>query len=142
MPAVSTHAPDTNDFLWTLNEEPHRTRRMAILKAHPEVRKLMGREPITKYVALGVVTLQISVSVLLTHLGWHPLSWRFMLMAYVLGGVCNQNLFLAIHEITHNLAFKSIAANKLLAIIVNFPTAIPFAMTFKVRGSLTSAIPH
>jgi sphingolipid delta-4 desaturase len=31
---------DTNpkhDFFWTYTEEPHRTRRMAIIKAHPEV---------------------------------------------------------------------------------------------------------
>lgn len=26
-----------NDFFWTYTEEPHRTRRMAIIKAHPEV---------------------------------------------------------------------------------------------------------
>jgi sphingolipid delta-4 desaturase len=26
------------DFLWMTTEEPHRSRRMAILKAHPEVR--------------------------------------------------------------------------------------------------------
>lgn len=28
---------DPSDFLWTMTEEPHRSRRMAILKAHPEV---------------------------------------------------------------------------------------------------------
>lgn len=33
-PADSEH-----DFFWTYTEEPHRTRRMAIIKAHPEVRQ-------------------------------------------------------------------------------------------------------
>lgn len=28
---------DPNDFLWLMTEEPHRSRRAAILKAHPEV---------------------------------------------------------------------------------------------------------
>lgn len=28
---------DGTDFLWMMNEEPHRSRRKAILKAHPEV---------------------------------------------------------------------------------------------------------
>lgn len=27
------------DFFWTYTEEPHRTRRLAIIKAHPEVRR-------------------------------------------------------------------------------------------------------
>lgn len=37
---VSTHAQvkaDNNDFFWTYTEEPHRSRRQAIIKAHPEV---------------------------------------------------------------------------------------------------------
>jgi len=36
------------DFFWTYTEEPHRTRRLAIIKAHPEVcvyPELQGREP-------------------------------------------------------------------------------------------------
>lgn len=28
---------DPSDFLWLMTEEPHRTRRMQIMKAHPEV---------------------------------------------------------------------------------------------------------
>lgn len=28
-------------FFWTYTEEPHRTRRMAIIKAHPEVRSIL-----------------------------------------------------------------------------------------------------
>jgi hypothetical protein len=30
------------DFFWTYTEEPHRTRRQAIIKAHPEVKSLLG----------------------------------------------------------------------------------------------------
>jgi hypothetical protein len=30
---------DPSDFLWLMTEEPHRSRRLAILKAHPEVRR-------------------------------------------------------------------------------------------------------
>jgi len=132
MPHVSEKPLPSDDFLWSLNEEPHRTRRVAILKAHPEVRKLMGHEPLTKYVASTVVCLQIIAAVTLTQLDIFPLDWRFLLTAYILGGFCNQHLFLAIHEITHNLAFKSIAANRIMAIFANFPVGIPFAMTFKV----------
>jgi sphingolipid 4-desaturase/C4-monooxygenase len=42
VPDGSEHPPnvdrDTTDFLWLMTEEPHRSRRKAILKAHPEVR--------------------------------------------------------------------------------------------------------
>jgi sphingolipid delta-4 desaturase len=35
-PATAKGEHDDN-FFWTYTEEPHRTRRMAIIKAHPEV---------------------------------------------------------------------------------------------------------
>lgn len=130
-PAYATTQQDASDFLWMLTEEPHRTRRMAILKAHPEVRTLMGHEPLTRYLSAAVVVLQLAIAVGLAQAGVHPLDWRFLLTAYVVGGTANQNIFLAIHEITHNLAFRGIAANKLWAIFVNAPIGVPYAMMFK-----------
>ncbi|KAG5635363.1 hypothetical protein H0H81_011538 [Sphagnurus paluster] len=112
-----------------MTEEPHRSRRMAIMKAHPEVTKLMGYEPLTKYVVLFVVTLQLSAAAALRNT--HPLDPRFLLTAYALGGTANHNLFLAIHEITHNLAFPGIAPNKLLAIFANLPIGVPYSAAFK-----------
>lgn len=92
----------------------------------------MGHETLTKYVVLTVVTLQLSIAVLLRHT--RPMSLPFILVGYVIGGTANHNLFLAIHEITHNLAFKGIRANKLLAIIANLPIGVPYAVTFKVSN--------
>ncbi|TFK28531.1 dihydroceramide delta(4)-desaturase [Coprinopsis marcescibilis] len=120
---------DSSDFLWLMTEEPHRSRRQAIMKAHPEVTKLMGHEPLTKYVVAGVVSLQIGLSIYLRHTS--PFSPWFILCAYAIGGTANHNLFLAIHEITHNLAFKGIAPNKLLAIFANLPIGIPYSAAFK-----------
>ncbi|KAL0958128.1 hypothetical protein HGRIS_000296 [Hohenbuehelia grisea] len=120
---------DPSDFLWLMTEEPHRSRRTAILKAHPEVTKLMGYEPLTKYVVFAVVALQIALSIALCRT--HPLSPTFILCAYAIGGTANHNLFLAIHEITHNLAFRGVAPNKLLAIFANFPIGIPYSAAFK-----------
>ncbi|PWZ02184.1 hypothetical protein BCV70DRAFT_198464 [Testicularia cyperi] len=122
---------DQSDFLWMHTEEPHRSRRMAILKAHPEVRRLMGYEPLTKYVSGSVTLLQLGLAMLVSHLGWHPLSWKMLALAYIVGGTANQNTFLAIHEITHNLAFKGIRANKAWAIAVNAAIGVPYAMAFK-----------
>ncbi|KAK2786462.1 hypothetical protein FQN53_006618 [Emmonsiellopsis sp. PD_33] len=116
-------------FFWTYTEEPHRSRRQAIIKAHPEVTKLCGIEPLTKYVVLGVVSIQIACAYLLRNTP--ILSWQFLLTGYVIGATANQNLFLAIHEISHNLAFRSPFANRLLAIFANLPIGIPYSAAFR-----------
>ncbi|KAL1968804.1 hypothetical protein VTN77DRAFT_1165 [Rasamsonia byssochlamydoides] len=116
-------------FFWTYTEEPHRSRRQAIIKAHPEVTKLCGPEPLTKYLVLAVVSLQITCAYLLRNTP--VLSWKFLLTAYVVGATANQNLFLAIHEISHNLAFRSALANRLLAIFANLPIGLPYSAAFR-----------
>lgn len=117
------------DFQWMTTEEPHRSRRMAILKAHPEVRRLMGPTKWTLPVVFSVLALQLSLAYAFRTT--HPFSWKFLLTAYAVGGTANQNTFLAIHEITHNLAFRSIRANKVLAIFANLAIGVPYAMAFK-----------
>ncbi|KAI1502813.1 sphingolipid delta-4 desaturase like protein [Biscogniauxia marginata] len=117
------------DFFWTYTEEPHRTRRLAIIKAHPEVTKLCGPEPLTKYVVLLVVGIQILCAYALRSTPFF--SWPFWGLAYVVGATANQNLFLAIHEISHNLAFRSPTANRLFAIVANLPIGIPYSASFR-----------
>nr|CDI53510.1 related to dihydroceramide delta(4)-desaturase [Melanopsichium pennsylvanicum 4] len=132
LPAIVSTESQPNDFLWMHTEEPHRSRRMAILKAHPQIKRLMGYEPLTKYVSLGVLMLQITIAVLVSKCtSWHPFSWKFLLVAYTIGGTANQNTFLAIHEITHNLAFRGLKANRVWAILVNAAIGVPYAMAFK-----------
>jgi len=95
-----------------------------------QVLKLCGPEPLTKYVVLGVVLLQILCAYLLRNTSM--LSWRFLMTAYVIGATANQNLFLAIHEISHNLAFRSALANRLFAIFANLPIGLPYSAAFRV----------
>ena len=89
----------------------------------------MGPTPYTLPLVLLVLSTQIYLSLHLRT--YHPLSPRVLLTAYAIGGTLNQNTFLAIHEITHNLAFRSIKANKILAIIANLAIGVPYAMAFK-----------
>ena len=90
----------------------------------------MGYEPLTKWVVLGVVLLQFGMAFMLRNT--HVLSPKFLFCAYVVGATANHNLFLAIHEITHNLAFMSVRPNKLLAIFANLPIGVPYSAMFKV----------
>lgn len=85
----------------------------------------------TKYVVAGVVALQVACAYLLRNT---PIfSWPFFLTAYIIGATANQNIFLAIHEISHNLAFKSPMANRLFAVFANIPIGIPYSASFRVR---------
>ena len=95
-----------------------------------QVLKLCGPEPLTFPVVLGVVGLQFFCAYALRNTPF--LSWQTFLTAYVIGATANQNLFLAIHEISHNLAFKSPFANRMLAIFANLPIGIPYSASFRV----------
>jgi hypothetical protein len=52
--------------------------------------------------------------------------------AYVIGATANQNLFLAIHEISHNLAFRSPRMNRALAVVANLGIGVPYSASFRV----------
>lgn len=57
-------------------------------------------------------------------------GWYFC-FAWVVGASLTQALFLAIHELTHNLFFVSLRWNKYFAFLCNFPIVFPFATSFR-----------
>jgi sphingolipid delta-4 desaturase len=114
-------------FHWDKGPEPHAARKKKILKAHPEVTKLMGPCEYTKYQVAFVVALQIALTSVVS-----KFSWLILIpFAYLIGGAANCNLQLAMHEISHNLAFKANVPNRLLSIVANLPLAIPAAISFR-----------
>lgn len=116
-------------FFWTYTEEPHKTRRQAVIKAHRDVLQLCGPEPLTIPLVTLVVCLQTAIAYLLRNTS--IVSWTFFLTAYVIGATANQNLFLAIHEISHNLAFKEPWKNRFFAIFANLPIGVPYSAGFR-----------
>ncbi|KAH3683868.1 hypothetical protein WICPIJ_005151 [Wickerhamomyces pijperi] len=118
-----------NDFYWTEHGEPHAIRRKLILKKYPHVTQLCGPEPLTKYIIFGVVSLQLAVAYHLRNVSFF--TWEFFLLSYIIGATANQNVFLAIHELSHNLAFKKPLHNKLYAIFTNIPIGIPYSASFQ-----------
>lgn len=118
-----------NEFYWTKDAEPHVARRKAIMKKYPEVTKLTGYEPITKWLVSLVVLVQFSVAFYLRNT--LPFTWKFFILAYVIGATSNQNLFLAIHELSHNLLFRKPWHNKLFAILTNLPIGVPYSASFQ-----------
>ncbi|OWB66234.1 hypothetical protein B5S30_g1570 [[Candida] boidinii] len=117
------------DFYWTESIDPHTSRRKEIMKKYPQVTKLCGHVESTKYISVFVVLLQITISYYLKDT--FPLSLKFLLLAYFIGGFANQNCFLCIHELSHNLGFKKPIHNKLFSIITNLPIGIPYSASFQ-----------
>lgn len=113
-------------FIDDVSPEPHAARKADLIKRFPELQKLMGPEPLTKYTVAGTVLLQVLAAYLVRDSSWLV----FFAVAYVVGAIANQSLFLAIHELSHRLGSKSIVRNKLYMIMANLPIGIPFGMTF------------
>jgi sphingolipid 4-desaturase/C4-monooxygenase len=120
------------DFYWVEEREPHLDRRKEILKKHPEVKSLFGKNPFLPWSTLIMVILQVAVALNISKVMDLPYGWiYFILLAYIVGATLSHALFLAIHEITHELAFKKTAANNWLSFIANIPILLPYAMSFK-----------
>lgn len=115
------------NFYWDHGEEPHVKRRADIVKAHPEIKKLMGYDPATKYKVAVSVAIQIMALHLLQGASWY--TWVFF--CYTLSGSINHMMTLAMHEISHNLGAKKVIYNRILAIFANLPMGVPAAASFK-----------
>jgi len=95
----------------------------------PQIKKLFGYDPNFKWVVTGMVLTQFFLMYILRDRSWPVL----LLVAYCLGGVINHSLMLAIHEISHNLAFGHARPmhNKLFGFFANLPIGIPISISFK-----------
>lgn len=117
------------DFEWVYTEEPHASRRKEILKKYPEIKQLMGHEPKMIPAVSILIVIQLISCYLIKDASWLTV----VCLSYCIGGVINHALMLAIHEISHNLAFghSRPLANKILGMIANIPIGVPMSISFK-----------
>lgn len=113
-------------FRVSASSEPHRIRTLQILKEHPDVKKLMGKNPWTIFAILFLVGGMVAMSYLVRDSAW----WVVLLVAYCVGAFFNHALFVMIHECSHHLLFKSRALNYIAGIISNLPHVFPSAISF------------
>ena len=117
----------TKDFSYSNSPEPHKARTRAILKDHPEVRNLIGRNSASFFLILFVVALQISISFFIKDYPW----WSALIAAYLIGAFANHSLFVLIHECAHNLIFKKRIFNILAGIFADLPNVVPSSVSFR-----------
>lgn len=115
------------DFTYSEKQEPHRLRTRQILQQHPEMRKLIGKNPNTIFVILGLVAFQVVMAWLLRDQSW----WLVVGGAYLLGAFADHALFVMIHECAHHLLFKNRAANRWAGMIANMPQLFPSSISFE-----------
>jgi sphingolipid delta-4 desaturase len=117
------------DFLITQKDHPHNVRCKEILQKHPEITKLIGRNPYTALILTGLLTLQIAIAVWMGSLGM-SYWWLALIVAYCVGAFANHSLYVIIHEGTHNLIFKKRVLNRWATVLADLPNAVPGAMGF------------
>jgi sphingolipid delta-4 desaturase len=118
--------PPSEEFAFSTAPEPHRLRTKQLLKQHPEIREMIGSNPVTFWWTVGIVALQITVAALVARQSW----WVAVLAAYMVGAFADHALFVVIHETAHRLVFKRKVPNILTALLANLPQVFPGAMSF------------
>ena len=89
----------------------------------------MGHDPRMAIQVFICVLIQIGAAILVRDVPW----WKLLIVAYVIGGTINHSLSLALHELTHNLAFGHSHPmwNRALGFFANLPLGVPASITFK-----------
>src|ERR1043166_6006963 len=112
-------------------EHPHGGRARAIVKAHPEVRQLMVRNPWTALIAFLIVAFQTGLAFWFGILGFG--YWGLnLIVAFFVGAFANHANYVIIHDATHNLIFRRKPWNILVAILADLPNLTAGAMGFRV----------
>lgn len=115
------------DFFWSYTDEPHASRRKIILSKYPQIRQLFGPDPFAFLKIAAIVLIQLWTASFLSNASW----LKILIVAYFFGSFLNNNLFLAIHELSHNLAFSTPVYNRWLGIFANLPIGVPMSVTFQ-----------
>src|SRR3984885_13824928 len=115
------------DFVYSEVSEPHRIRTKKILKQFPHMRNLIGKNPLTIFAIIGLVSFQVVLAYLLRDQSW----WWVFGAAYLLGAFADHALFVMIHECAHQLLFKGRSANRWAGMLANMPQIFPSSISFE-----------
>lgn len=119
--------PRRTDFHYSDTPEPHRQRTREIIKQHPEIRQLVGRNAWSFVLIVLIVTGQLTLAWLLRAQAW----WAVLIAAYLVGAFATHALFVLIHEAAHQLIFRSRPLNMISSILADVSNIVPSAVSFR-----------
>src|SRR5437899_11594233 len=105
-------------------DQPHPSRARAIIKAHPEVRQLMVRNPYTALIALSLLIMQTTIAYWMGTLGF-GYWWLSLLIVYCIGAFANHVNYVIIHDATDNSIFRNKSCSKNDRILRDLPNLTP-----------------
>jgi len=111
------------DYIRVQYAQPHPQRTREMLKAHPELSKLVGNDPSTFFYLLLIVGMQIAIAAFIVNYPW----WVMVLVAWTIGAVANHACFVINHEATHNLVLRGNTNNLVVQVISNMAFFFPAA---------------
>jgi sphingolipid delta-4 desaturase len=117
----------TDTFIQTEKPVAHFSRTREIIKKHPEIRQLNGRNPYTALITLSCVAIQVGVAYLLKDQAW----WASVIAAYCFGAFVNHVTLVIIHEAAHYLLFQNRTLNMVFGLIANMPSLLPSFASFQ-----------
>jgi sphingolipid delta-4 desaturase len=118
---------NANDFTWSQEPNPHHVRVRQILKKHPEMKELIGKNPYTIFMIIGLVSAQVAISYFVSDVSW----WIVFLAAYAVGAFISHALWVMIHEASHGLIFRGKVPNLMAGIIANLPHIFASSVSFQ-----------
>jgi len=115
-----------NQLLHVDHPEPHRARTRALLRAHPEIKRLFGPTRWTVPLTVALVAAQLGVAGLVSLGPW----WVAPLAAFGVGAFLAQALYAVLHECSHRLAGRGQGFNRAVALGANLPLVAPIAISY------------
>lgn len=120
------------DYVRVSYLQPHWTRRKEIINAHPEVKDLMKPE-------FGTIYWVVSSVAFMTLLAWavkdsSPLV--IFAVAYLVGAFINHAQWVLIHELTHDLVFRSPFLNTVFILFCNLNHIVPSSISFRYHHKM------
>ncbi len=116
-----------HQFFRSYQPEPHFSRTREILERHPGVKDLVGRNPWTLAIIVGVCAAQIAGAWLLSDSPW----WVALIAAYLVGAFFTHALWAMIHDCVHCRVLKGEVPNRLAGILANLTMVVPTSTSFE-----------